>query len=82
MLLPDRIVLPLDVTVIAPAVAVPPLAMIELTVIVPAPASVSVLLCALPLVVRLTPELKSKEPPATLDHCPLPLAFCTSMLNV
>ena len=66
----------------APAVELPPFAIVEFTKIVPAPAIVIVRAVALVPEFMVTSELNIREPPATLDQVKLPPKFDTAVLNV
>jgi hypothetical protein len=65
VLLPENTVVPVEVTLTIPAVALPPFAIVLAMVVFPAPAIVRVRLVPLPEEVRLYPPLKTNEPPAT-----------------
>ena len=65
MLLPEKTVVPVEVMLMVPAVALPPFAIVLAMVVFPAPAIVRVRLVPLPEEVRLYPPLKTNEPPAT-----------------
>ena len=80
MLLPERTVTPVEVTVTTPAVAVPPLAMTLLAVKLPAPAMVRVLLLA--EVERSRVPVIDKAPPATDCQVEFPLVRAMAKLNV
>ena len=81
VLLPERVVVPVAVTVTAPAVAVPPFAIAEATFQVPAPPKVRVRLALLEAVVRFKPLLKVVVEPALLVHNPVPL-LATDKLKI
>ena len=83
VLLPDKVVVPVAVTVTAPALVPlePPFAIAEATFQVPAPLKVSVRLAVLPAVVRFKPPLKVVVEPAPLDQDPDPL-LATDKLKI
>ena len=81
VLLPERVVVPVAVTVTLPAVAVPPFAIAEATFQVPAPPKVRVRLAELPAVVRFKPLLKVVVEPALLVQSPVPL-LATDKLKI
>ena len=81
VLLPDKVVVPVAVTVTLPAVAVPPFAIAEAMFQVPAPPKVSVRLALLPAVVRFKPPLKVVVEPAPLVQMPVPL-LATDKLKI
>ena len=74
--------MPAPVTVTAPAVAVPPLAIAPLTVTFPAPAKVKVRGEALEAVVRSIPPLNTNDPPETEDQVAFPEELMTLLLKV
>ena len=81
VLLPDKVVVPVAVTVTLPAVAVPPFAIAEATFQVPAPPKVKVRLALLEAVVRFKPLLKVVVEPALLVQSPVPL-LATDKLKI
>ena len=81
VLLPARVVVPVAVTITAPAVAVPPFAIAEATFQVPAPPKVRVRLAELEAVVRFRPLLKVVVEPTPLVQNPVPL-LATDKLKI
>ena len=82
VLLPDKVVVPVAVTVTLPASAVPPFAIAEATFQVPAPPKVRVRLAVLPAVVRFKPLLKVVVEPALLFQTPLFPLLATDKLKI
>ena len=80
VLLPDKVVVPVAVTVTLPAVAVPPFAIAEATFQVPAPPKVRVRLEA--LVERFKPLLKVVVEPSLLLQTPFPDELATAKLKI
>ena len=86
VLLPDKVVVPVAVTVTLPAVAglvaAPPFAIVEATFQVPAPPKVRVRLEVLEAVVRFMPLLKVVVEPLLLLQTPFPVELATAKLKI
>ena len=82
VLLPEKVVVPVAVTVTAPAVALPPFAIAEATFQVPAPPKVRVRLAELLAVVRFKPLLKVVVEPLLLLQTPFPVELATAKLKI
>jgi hypothetical protein len=78
VLLPERVVAPVPVTVTTPAEAVPPFAITPFTVTFPAPAKVKMRDEVLLEVVRSIPPLNTIDPPETVDQ----VAFAEELMTL
>ena len=80
VLLPERMVVPVPVTVTVPDVAVPPFAITLFTVAFPAPAKIKARVVALED--RSIPPLKTMAPAETEDQVPVPPSLITLLPKV